>query len=206
MRAPTSIETSDQLRERYAPAIERARLKTLRRLDEHCRRFIELSPFLCLGSAGEAGGDVSPRGDEPGFVRVLDEATLAIPDWPGNNRLDSFENILANPKVGLLFLIPGVDETLRVNGVARISLDAEMLAMWERAGKVPKAALVVEVREAYLHCGKALIRARLWKDDYKVERSALPSYGAMLKDQIVIPATADEIQASVAEGYAKGLY
>jgi uncharacterized protein len=204
MPTETEIQTQEQLRERYAPAIERARIKVLRRLDEHCRSFIELSPFLCLGSSH--GGDVSPRGDEPGFVRLLDETRLAIPDWPGNNRLDSFENILANPSVGLLFLIPGVNETLRVNGVARLTLDEQVLGLWAGGGKRPRAALVVEVREAYLHCGKALIRSRLWTDEYRIDRGALPSYGAMLKDQIEIAATAGEIQASVEEGYAKNLY
>ena len=200
------IASHAELRGIYSPPIERARLKTLSRLDAHCRRFIALSPFLCLGSASPAGADVSPRGDEPGFVRVLNDTALAIPDWPGNNRLDSFENILGNPQVGLLFLIPGVDESLRVNGQARISTDPTVLALWHRNGKQPKAALIVEVSEAYLHCGKALIRARLWHDDFKIDRAALPSYGQMLKEQIDIADTALQIDASVAEGYTKGLY
>ena len=200
------IESNEQLREQYVPASERARRKTLGRLDVHCRRFIALSPFLCLGTSSEAGGDVSPRGDRPGFVHVLDDATLGIPDWPGNNRLDSFENLLVNANVGLLFLIPGVDETLRVNGVERISVDAELLARWDTEGKRPKSVIVVAVREAYLHCGKALIRSKLWHDDYKVERAALPSYGQMLKDQIEIAESVAEMDRSVAEGYSKGLY
>jgi PPOX class probable FMN-dependent enzyme len=195
-----------ELRERYGPVLERARPKTLRRLDDHCRRFIELSPFVCLGTSGEDGADVTPRGDTPGFVHVLDDLTLAIPDWPGNNRLDSMTNIVSNPEIGMLFLIPGVDETLRVNGSAKIDTSAELLQQWDVNGKRPKSALVVTVTEAFLHCGKALIRSRLWKEDYKVDRASLPSYGKMLKDQIEICDTAEEIEASVAEGYKTRLY
>lgn len=196
----------NSLRERYGPPIERARLKSLRKLDRHCRQFISLSPFVCLGTAGENGADVSPRGDRPGFVRVLDDTTIAIPDWPGNNRIDSLTNILDNRQVGLLFLIPGVDETLRVNGKAEISTAAEVLALWEVDGKRPRSALVIEVGEAFLHCGKALIRSRLWHDDYKIDRAELPSYGRMLKDQVEICDSAEEIEASVAEGYRDRLY
>ena len=195
-----------ELRELYGPPLERARLKTLRCLDAHCRNFIARSPFLCLGTGTADGADVTPRGDAPGFVRVLDDATLAIPDWPGNNRLDSLTNIVSNPLVGLLFLIPGVDETLRVNGAATIETAPGILALWNVDGKQPRSALVVAVREAYLHCGKALIRARLWSGDYRIERRELPSYGQMLKDQIDVRETAEQIQASVLEGYAKRLY
>jgi uncharacterized protein len=200
------IETKEGLRDFYAPPIERARLKTLPRLDRHCRDYIALSPFLCLGTAGPDGLDVSPRGDRPGFVRILDDRTLAIPDWPGNNRLDSLTNLTVNAQVGLLFLIPGVQETLRVNGAARISTDPALLSHWETNGKLPKSALVVTVREAYLHCGKALIRSRLWEPDYRIERNRLPSYGCMLKDQVDIADSAAEIEASVAESYRDRLY
>ncbi len=200
------IADLDSLRATYDPVIERARLKTLRALDRHCRAFIALSPFVCLGTSSEDGADVTPRGDKPGFVRVVDDSTLAIPDWRGNNRLDSLSNIVSNPQVGLLFLIPGVDETLRVNGVARISRDAKLLAGWEANGKRPTSALVVEVREAFLHCGKALIRSKLWHHDSRVNRAALPSYGQMLKDQIQIEETAEEIQKSVVDAYANRLY
>jgi PPOX class probable FMN-dependent enzyme len=194
------------LREQYGAPLERARLKTLRKLDSHCRRFIELSPFVCLGTSSADGADVTPRGDHPGFVHILDDSTLAIPDWPGNNRLDSLTNVLANPAIGLLFLIPGVDETLRVNGNASISTDADLVRRWEANGRHPKSALVVTVGEAFLHCGKALIRSRLWHDDFKVERSQLPSYGQMLKDQIEICDSAEEIEISVNEGYKNRLY
>lgn len=202
----TMIGEEEALRESYPPTIERAKLKVLRELDTHCRRFIALSPFVCLGTFSDAGADVSPRGDQPGFVHVLDAKTLAIPDWPGNNRLDSLGNIISNPRVGLLFLIPGVDETLRVNGTAEIRTDADLLGSWEANNKRPRSALVVEVEEAFLHCGKALIRSRLWRDDYRIDRSELPPYGHMLKDQIQVSDSADQIQASVEHGYREKLY
>src|SRR5216684_2018589 len=200
------LTNEDDLRALYPAPIERARLKTLRKLDQHCANFIARSPFLCLGTSSERGADVAPRGDEPGFVHILDDSTLAIPDWPGNNRLDSSSNIVLNSQVALLFFIPGVQETLRVNGTAQITTRTELLDRWERNGKRPRAALVVRVREAFLHCGKALIRARLWEDDYKIARAELPPYGQMLKDQINTTETAEEMQASIETGYANKLY
>ncbi|MCC6587748.1 MAG: pyridoxamine 5'-phosphate oxidase family protein [Bryobacterales bacterium] len=186
--------------------MERARLKTLRKLDHHCRDFIGLSPLVCLGTSTAAGADVTPRGDQPGFVHVLNDETLAIPDWWGNNRLDSLANIVENPNVGLLFLIPGVDETLRVNGVARITTAPDVLSRWEVNGKNPRSALIVDLKEAFMHCGKALIRSKLWQADYRVERKRLASYGQMLKDQADIADTAEQIQASVEEAYRTRLY
>ena len=200
------LASESELRALYPPPIERARLKVLRRLDQHCAAFIARSPFVCLGTSSDKGADVAPRGDEPGFVHLLNDTTLAIPDWPGNNRLDSSSNIVVNPQVGLLFMIPGIQETLRVNGTAEITTNEDVLARWDRNGKRPKAALVVKVREAFLHCGKALIRARLWEDDYKIKRSQLPTYGQMLKDQIETTETADQMQASIEHGYSTRLY
>ena len=200
------VADETELRKVYPPVVERARLKTQVKLDNHCRNFIARAPFVCLGTSSERGADVTPRGDEPGFVLVLDDTTLAIPDWPGNNRLDSLSNILFNPQVGLLFLIPGVEETLRINGTAEISKSAELLERWTRNGKRPRAVLVVTIREAFLHCGKALIRSRLWKDDYKIDRAELPPYGQILKDQIVTSETAEAIEASIQNGYANRLY
>ena len=194
------------LRQQYGEPIERARLKVLRQLDQHCRKFISLSPFVCVGSSNENGADVSPRGDRPGFVHVLDDSTLALPDWPGNNRVDSLVNIVSNPQVALLFLIPGVDETLRVNGKAEVTTKPDLLSRWDVNGKRPRSVLLIAIEEAFLHCGKALIRARLWHDDYRIQRSELPSYGRMLKDQIDICDSAEDIEASVAEGYRDRLY
>ena len=201
-----TINTPEALREIYAPAIERAVLKSLTHLDGHCRRFIEKSPFLCLSTQGPDGADVSPRGDQPGFVHILDDTTLGIPDWRGNNRLDSLTNITQNPQVGLLFLIPGVDETLRINGTADITIDPEITHTWDVNGKHPSSVLIVTIREAFLHCAKALIRSRLWHDDYKIERSELPSYGQMLKDQIEIKDSVTEIETSIADAYKNKLY
>jgi PPOX class probable FMN-dependent enzyme len=204
--AESRIADASQLRGCYAEPSVLARQKSLTKLDKHCRNFIALSPFLCLGSASDAGTDVSPRGDAPGFVRVLDDATLLIPDRPGNNRLDSLANLLANPNVGLLFLIPGVEETLRVNGNAEITTDPALLASAEVHGKRPKSALIVHVREAFLHCGKAVIRARLWQEDYRVERKTLPSLGRMITEQVATGITAEQADASIAEAYVKRLY
>ena len=200
------LDSPEALRECYPPAMERAVLKSLRKLDAHCRQFIQLSPFLCLGTASAEGADVTPRGDSPGFVKVLDDTTLALPDWRGNNRLDALTNIAVNPQVGLLFLIPGVEETLRVNGQAHITMDAATVELWKVNGNHPMSALVVTVEEAFLHCGKAIIRSHLWKDTYKVERSALPSYGQMLKDQIAVTDSAEELEKSIAEAYRNKLY
>jgi PPOX class probable FMN-dependent enzyme len=162
--------------------------------------------LVCLGSSTPEGADVTPRGDAPGFVHVLDDRTLLIPDWPGNNRLDSLSNIERNPQVALLFLVPGVNETLRVNGRAAISLDPALLERWNVGGKHPRSVLRVTVHEAYLHCGKALIRARLWDPATRIDRASLPSYGQMLKDQTAIRDSAEQIQASLEHGYANKLY
>jgi PPOX class probable FMN-dependent enzyme len=137
---------------------------------------------------------------------VLNEHTLLLPDWPGNNRLDSLSNLIANPRIGLLFLVPGVDESLRVNGIATITTDPSLIARWDVSGKHPRAVIAVDVKEAYLHCGKALLRSKLWKDDYKVERTALPSYAQMLKDQITTTDSAQQLEEKISTAYREGLY
>lgn len=179
------IETLDQLRTHYKAVSPRAAQKVLGRLDRHCRDFIALSPFVMLATSSAAGAlDVTPRGDQPGFVAVDDDTTLLLPDRPGNNRLDSLTNLLENPGVGLIFLIPGVDETLRINGTAEIHVDPELRARFAVEGKVPTSVLKIQVREAYLHCAKAFMRSKLWDPEAQVERSVLPTLGEMLKDQI----------------------
>ncbi len=179
-----TIDTIEQLRAFYAMPKERAVLKQIAALDGHCRRFISLSPFVVVASSGASGAmDASPRGGAPGFVRALDERTLLIPDSPGNNRLDTLENVIATGKVGLLFMIPGIDETLRVNGGARLSsLDAHLDAF---AGEKRRPALVIEVRvaEAYMHCAKAFMRSKLWDPSAQVARSALPTMGRVIDSQ-----------------------
>ena len=179
------IDTLAALRALYPPAKERSVQKQLDRLDRHCRRFVELSPFLVLSSAGKDGRcDASPRGGEPGFVKVADDKTLLIPDAPGNNRLDTLENIVGAGGIGVLFLVPGVDETLRVNGRARLLDDAGLLKSFANEKRTPKLVIEVKVEDAYLHCAKALMRSRLWDTASKVDRSTLPSMGEMLRDQI----------------------
>ena len=180
------IETVEELRSSYGAPSERAVRKALDRLDRHCRRFIALSPFVVLASAGADGRvDCSPRGDPAGFVAVLDDRTILLPDRRGNNRADSLTNVLENPHVGMLFMIPGVDETLRLNGRAKLTTDPARLEPLAVNGRVPRSGLVVEVEEVFLQCTKALVRSRLWADETRVDRkTALPPFGQMLADHI----------------------
>jgi uncharacterized protein len=158
----------------------RATGKVLRTLDQYCSRIISLSPFCIIATQGPKGADVSPRGDSPGFVRVLDGLTLLLPDRIGNNRLDSMTNLLVNPRIGLLFLVPGMNETLRINGTARITDDARLLAPSAVKDRAPKVGLVIGVEEALLHCAKALVRSALWDESRHIDRSILPTYAQML--------------------------
>ena len=168
----------------YAAPSPLAAAKTLDRLDKWCRRFLELSPFVTLASSDAEGRtDVGPRGDKPGFVRVLDDRTIAIPDRPGNNRIDSLRNIVANPEVATLFLIPGIDETLRINGRARLSRDPALLEAMAVDGKPAKLAIVIEIREAFLHCAKAFKRSRLWDPAALAPKGTLPTIARMIADQ-----------------------
>ncbi len=172
------------LRALYPPTHDLAARKCLDRLDLHARAFLARSPFLCIGTQSAAGtADVSPRGDPPGFVQVLDDRTLAIPDRPGNNRLDTLANIVANPAVGLLFLVPGFDDTLRVNGRARLTRDPDLLARMAVNDRVPTLAIVVTVEEVYLHCAKAFRRAKLWDPAQRQDRGEMPSLPEIILDQ-----------------------
>lgn len=159
--------------------------KELPALNRHSRRFIELSPILFLGTAAPDGGpaDNSPRGDAPGFVAILDDRTIAIPDRPGNKRVDSHQNIVANPQVGIVILVLGVDEVLRINGKARVTTDPALLARMVANGKPPLAAIVVDIAESFFHCGKALIRADFWNPDNHVERTSFPTLAKISADQ-----------------------
>ena len=183
-----NITTLQDLRALYAPARERSVKKQMPSLDVHATRFIGLSPLVVVASAGvdAAGGllDASPRGGAPGFAKVLDAHTLLIPDAPGNNRLDTLENIVATGHIGLLFLLPGVDETLRINGTAVLSTDPADIALCADDKRTPKLVIRVTVQAAYLHCAKALMRSRLWSPDVQVSRDVMPSMGEMMKDQI----------------------
>ena len=199
------IDTVAALRERYPEPKGRTLRKQLDRLDHHCRRFISLSPFLVLASADADGRfDASPRGGQPGFVRVVDDRTLWLPDASGNNRLDSLTNVVATGGIGLLFLIPGVDETLRVNGTAHVRAEADALAAFEEERRPPRAVLEVAVEEAYLHCAKALMRSRLWDADAQQDRSVLPPTGQILNEQTGASGPA-ETQEEMRARYAQDL-
>ena len=168
------------------PAVSKtAAIKDIGRIDAHMGRFISLAP-ICLVATADATGkaDVTPRGDPPGAFKVLDERTIALADRPGNNRLDTLRNILANPEIALIFLLPGTNETVRVAGTARLSVDPPLLDSMAVQGKSPKCAIVVSVRQAYLHCAKALLRARLWTGDYAVPKGTFPSIVRMVADQV----------------------
>jgi uncharacterized protein len=177
------IEELTALRALYGAPMDIAVRKSLPQLDPHCRNFIRLSPFLLISTQGPDGADVSPRGDAAGFVTVLDEKTLLIPDRPGNNRIDTLENILHNPVVGVLILVPGLGEAMRINGRAAVVTGPEMATL-AHSGKVPKAAIRVTVQEAFFHCAKAIIRARLWDAATQVPKSAFPPLGRVIADQV----------------------
>ncbi|WP_141440049.1 pyridoxamine 5'-phosphate oxidase family protein [Vreelandella titanicae] len=178
------IRTTEELYQLYPEPKERALKKQLSRLDRHCQRFIELSPFVVIATGNASGFDASPRGGEPGFIKVVDDLTLVIPDSPGNNRLDSLKNIVESGQAGLLFLIPGGDETLRINGAAHVSVDEEKLQLFASEKRAPKVVIEVTVEEAYLHCAKAFMRSKLWADESRRERSVLPTMGQMIHEQI----------------------
>ena len=153
------------LRNLYAEPRPTSLAKVQYKIDQHCREFISRSPFIILGT----DGDVSPKGDFPGFVDVLDDNTIVIPDRSGNNRLDSYSNILNNPKVAVMFLIPGISEVLRIRGIAEISHDQNLLAKMSLNSQIPKTALIISVNEIYLHCAKAIARSDIWNPDKQVK-------------------------------------
>jgi hypothetical protein len=179
--------------------------KIIDRLLDETRPFVQASPFVCVGTSGADGGlDVSPRGDLAGFVRVLDDRTLLIPDRPGNRIADTLTNLLADDRIALLFLIPGVGDTFRVNGRAIITDDPELLAASEVGGKPPRLGLVVSIEEAYLQCPKAMIRSRLWSEDGHVDRSSLPSLGSVLAATADAAFSAEEYDRERAGRYERG--
>ena len=201
----THITTAQALRQLYAVPQERALRKQISALDTHCRRYIELSPFFVLATTDKADNlDASPRGGAPGFVKINVDGELLIPDASGNNRLDSLENIIATGKAGLLFLIPGFDETLRVNGSAIVSQADVDLAWFKDERRVPKTVIKVRVEAAYLHCAKAFMRSKLWQADARVKRTTLPTAGKMISDQTGI-VVAPETQEEMAKRYAPDL-
>ena len=201
------IETLEELRALYDAPSAMVQRKVLPRLDKHCRSIIALSPFVCISSSNAAGrADVSPRGDAPGFVQVLDDATLFVPDRPGNNRLDTMTNLLERPQIGLLFVVPGMDETLRVYGIAALVRDPSLLERAAVNGRRPTLGIKVTVEGAHLHCGKAFRRARLWDPEARIDRKSLPSLGRMVRDQVGLDdVPVEAVDARIEESY-RNLY
>jgi PPOX class probable FMN-dependent enzyme len=186
------IETVQELRRIYPEPKPRALLKQLDHLDRHCQKFVGLAPFLVLATVDKEGRvDASPRGGKPGFVQVIDERTLHLPDSFGNNRLDSYTNIVQTGRCATLFLLPGMDETLRINGRARLRDDPELLAPFRQERNPARVVVEIQVEEAYLHCAKALMRSKLWGSEHRIERSLFPSMGQMIKDQSGSPEPAE---------------
>lgn len=201
------IETTDQLRQFYADPSQLSQQKFMTALDEHCQAMVKLAPFVCIAtSAADGSLDISPRGDPPGSVQVLDPSLLLIPDRRGNNRLDTMSNLTGNPEIALFFVVPGFLESLRVSGHAQIIHDDPRLETCAINGQVPTAGILVEVHKACLQCGKALKRSALWEDTYRVERSELPSFGTMLADQTDTGQSAEELDCSINEAYEERLY
>ena len=179
-----AIPDEQSLRSLFEPTHALALLKCQNTLGIHAQEFIRRSPFVCIGTQGlEGKADVSPRGDPAGFVSILDDRTLAIPDRPGNNRLDTLVNLLANPNIGLLFIVPGFDDTLRVNGRATLVKDPELLLSMAVNDRTPNLAIVVEKDEVFLHCAKAFRRSHLWSSDHLQDRKEMPSLVKMILDE-----------------------
>ena len=179
------IQTEEDLRALYGQPKPKTLEKILPGLDHHCQHFISLSPFLIMATSDTDGrADASPKGDAAGFVHVKDPQTILIPDRVGNNITDSLINVINNPEIGLIFFIPGIRETLRVNGTCQIIADKELLKRFEEKGKAPKSIFSINVREAYMHCGKAIIRSDLWGETHKISQKDFPTLGTILADQI----------------------
>lgn len=201
------VQTQAEAREALGPISAHVRAKASATLDQHCRDFIASSPFVLVGSSDAAGNlDVSPRGDPPGFVRVLDDSTLAIPDRPGNRRADTLRNVLERPGIGLLFLIPGRAETLRVNGTAIVVRDGWLLEQMAVDDKAPQLALVIRTGEVFFHCPKCMARSRLWEPEHWPERGTLASFARIKRDRCGLTSNLETIEAEIEEGLRTTLY
>ena len=205
------VKNMQDLRSSFGATHDIAIKKCLDHVDRHAQAFIERSPFLCIGTQSQEGSaDVSPRGDPCGFVKVLDERTLLIPDRPGNNRLDTMANILTNPNVGLLFIVPGFDDTMRVNGSAELTRDPELLNMMSINERVPGLAIVVHVQEVFIHCAKAFRRSKLWDHSQHQDRQDVPSLMNIILDQTTgAPKDAkeqDALDRGLEEEYRRTMY
>lgn len=201
-----AITDATTLRAHFGPVSALAENKQLDYLDRHCQAFIAISPFLVLATTdGQGGVDASPRGDAPGFVKIIDQNTLLLPDRPGNRRVDSLRNIVAHPGVGLLFFVPGIEETVRINGNGRVITDADLLAQVPAENKIPATGVLITVTEAFYQCAKALIRSKLWDPTTKIDRKTFPSLGQIIADQVkgIDAKTAD---TNIADSYRTRLY
>lgn len=176
------VTSMEQLQSLYGERMPASVIKEIDHINVHYRALIEAAPFVAIATCGPEGLDCSPKGDPAGFIRILDDKTLAIPDRPGNNRIDGFRNIVRDPRIALLFLIPGVGETLRVNGRASISVDPDLMASFAINGKLPRCVLIVHVESAYFHCSKAIVRSKLWDEATKIDRKSLPSTGSIVAE------------------------
>ena len=177
----TSIEQL-QSQSLYGEKLPTSVIKEIDHINDGYRKLIEAAPFVAIATSGPEGLDCLPKGDAPGFVRILDDKTLAIPDRPGNNRIDSFRNIMRDPRIALLFLIPGIGETLRVNGRASISIDPDLMQSFAVGGKLPRSILIVHIESIYFHCSKAIVRSKLWEEATKIDRKSLPSTGTIIAE------------------------
>ena len=201
------ITDHEELRALYRAPGDGAVRKELKRLDPHARNFLARSPFVLIGTQDVRGAaDVSPKGDRAGFCVALDDVTIAIPDRPGNNRLDSWENVIVNPAVGLLFLIPGMNETLRINGEGRLTADRELRERLGVEGRPALTVLVVKIRAVYMHCAKAFMRSELWSPLTWPDRAELPTLGQILRDQLALTQSREELVANLAEGYRESMW
>jgi len=201
------ITTRERLRELRKPPRELVRNKSIDHIDDICRRYISAAPFIMIATRGADGLlDLSPKGDPAGFVAVLDDKTLAIPDRPGNNRLDTFENLLANPEIGLFFLIPGNNDTLRVSGTARIVRDKALQARFEIRGRVPDLVLVVSVEEAFTHCPKCVVRSGLWDEKRWPDLADVPTLAEAVVAHAELSEPVSEIQALIDKDRVERLY
>jgi uncharacterized protein len=202
------ITSQEELRNMLGSPSLRGQNKVISTIDEHCREFIGKSPFLVLATSDAAGNcDSSPRGDAPGFVYVLDDQHLIIPERPGNKRVDSMFNIIENPRVGLLFLIPGMGETLRINGQATIIRDEDILEKMAVNGKAPQLGIVVKVEQCFMHCGKAFKRSALWEPEKWSAKEELPNAAKILADHVNLPGmTEDVVAEALLDGYKNKLY
>lgn len=176
------VTTIEQLEALYGQPYGPAVAKEIDHISPSYRKLIEASPFVAIATGGPEGLDCSPKGDAPGFVRILDDKTLAIPDRPGNNRIDGFRNILCDPRIAVLFLIPGIGETLRVNGRASISIDPELMQGFAVSGKLPRSVLIVHIETIFFHCSKAIVRSKLWDPTTQIDRKSLPSTGSIIAE------------------------